>query len=89
VWDGPAFKAGLAPGDKIAAVNGLALDGAETLTDAIKAAKTDAAPIELLVRNGSRYRTARVDYHGGLRYPHLERIPGAPDRLDEILAPLK
>jgi len=89
VWDGPAFKAGLAPGDRIAAVNGLALDGADTLTDAIKAAKTDAAPIELLVRNGSRYRTARIDYHGGLRYPHLERIPGAPDRLDEILAPLK
>jgi len=89
VWDGPAFKAGLAPGDKIEAVNGGALDGVDTLTDAITAAKGGATPIELLVRDGTRYRTVRIDYHGGLRYPHLERIVGAPDRLDDILAPLK
>jgi hypothetical protein len=30
-----------------------------------------------------------IDYHGGLRYPHLERIAGTADRLDEILAPMK
>ena len=29
----------------------------------------------------------RLDYRGGLRYPHLEPIPGARPRLDEILAP--
>jgi len=89
VWDGPAFKAGLAPGNKIAAVNGRALDGTETLTDAIKQAKDAGGPIELLIRDGAQYRTARIDYHGGLRYPHLERIAGAPDRLGEILTPLK
>jgi len=27
-----------------------------------------------------------VDYHGGLRYPHLERASGVPARLDDILA---
>jgi len=29
----------------------------------------------------------RIDYHDGVRFPHLEQIPGAPARLDEILAP--
>ena len=32
---------------------------------------------------------ARIDYHDGLRYPHLERVPGTPDRLANILAPRK
>jgi hypothetical protein len=43
--------------------------------------------VELLVKQGDLYRTVRIDYHDGLRYPHLERIDGAPARLDEILAP--
>jgi hypothetical protein len=28
-----------------------------------------------------------IDYHGGLRYPHLERIEAQPDLLGAILAP--
>ena len=43
-------------------------------------------PIALL-KNGDRYRTVDFDYHDGLRYPRLERIEGAPDRLSDILAP--
>jgi predicted metalloprotease with PDZ domain len=85
VWGGPAFAAGLAPGNKIEAVNGLALDGSETLTDAVAA----KAPVVLVVRDGARVRSVTVDYRGGLRYPHLERVAGTPDRLGEILAPLK
>jgi hypothetical protein len=27
-----------------------------------------------------------LDYHGGLRIPHLERVDGTPDRLDDVLA---
>ena len=30
-----------------------------------------------------------LDYRGGLRYPHLEKVDGTPDRLDAILAPSK
>jgi len=30
-------------------------------------------PIELTVRNGEYTSTRKVDYHGGERYPHLER----------------
>jgi hypothetical protein len=39
----------------------------------------------LLVKNGDRYSTVRIDYHEGLRYPHLERDAGVPPRLDQIL----
>ena len=87
-WDGPAFKAGIAPSGTLIAVNGRAFS-AQRLKDAIGAAKDGKAPIELLLKNGDEYRTVRVDYRGGLRYPHLERIAGTPDRLSAILAPRK
>lgn len=87
-WDSPAFKAGVAPSGTLVAVNGREFS-AERLKDAIGAAKDGEAPIDLLLKNGDEYRTVRVDYRGGLRYPHLQRIPGAPDRLSAILAPRK
>jgi len=43
----------------------------------------------LLVKDGDRIRTVALDYHDGLRYPHLERDSGAPARLDQILTPRK
>ena len=86
-WEGPAFKAGLVAGATLVAVNTVPFD-ADVLKAAIcEAAKPGAAPIELLVKADDRYRTLRVDYHGGLRYPRLERIPDVPARLDDILAP--
>jgi predicted metalloprotease with PDZ domain len=85
-WNGPAYKAGLAVGTQIVAVNGEAYD-ADLLKDAITAAKSSMAPIELLVKDNNRYRTVAVDYHDGLRYPHLTPTPGAARRLDEILSP--
>ncbi|WP_028007290.1 M61 family metallopeptidase [Solimonas flava] len=87
VWGGPAYAAGLAVGVQIVAVNGFAYE-ADELKDAVRrAAAPGAAPIELLVRDGDRYRTVKLDYHGGLRYPHLQRLKGTPARLDAILAP--
>jgi predicted metalloprotease with PDZ domain len=88
-WDSPAFRAGLAKGTKLVAVNGLAVESAEDLATAITAAKTTTTPLEFLVRNGKHFKTVKIDYHGGLRYPHLERIPNTPARLDDILAPLQ
>ncbi len=84
-YDSPAFKAGLAPGAILIAVNGKAMD-MELLKGAITAAKTDTAPIQLLVKIDDNYRTVSLDYHGGLRYPRLERIEGTPALLDDILA---
>jgi len=85
-WNGPAFKAGIAPGGMLVAVNGREYKS-ERLVDALKEAKGNNAPIELLVKNGDLYKTFRVDYREGLKYPHLERIPGTVDRLSAIFAP--
>jgi len=87
-WDGPAFKAGIAPTSTLLAVNGQQYKP-ERLKDAVVAAKSGNAPIELLLRNGDEYRSFRIDYRDGLKYPHLERIAGAPDRLSAILAARK
>jgi predicted metalloprotease with PDZ domain len=88
-WDSPAFRAGLTVGGKIIAVNGLAYQDASDITDAIKLAKTGKAPIELLVQDDRHFRTVQIDYHGGLRSPHLQRVPEKPALLDDLLAPLK
>jgi len=85
-WDGPAFNAGITIGTTILAVNGESFS-AETLRRAITSAKDGATPITLMLKNGDRYRTIDIAYHGGLRYPRFERIPGTPDRLGDILAP--
>jgi predicted metalloprotease with PDZ domain len=85
-WDSPAFKAGLSVGDQIMAVDGEAYD-ADGLKDAITAAKTSTGPIRLLVKDKNLFATVAVDYHDGLRYPHLTQVPGRPPVLDAILAP--
>ena len=84
-WDSAAFKARLTESAQILAVNGAAY-GAEVLKDAIRSAKGTALPIELIVKTGDRYRVVAIDYHDGLRYPHLERDAAVPARLDDILA---
>jgi len=89
IWDSPAFHAGLVQGLKLVAVNGLEYEEPEELAQAITLAKTDHAPIELLLRDGKHFRNVKIDYHSGLRYPHLERVAGTPDLLDDILAPVK
>ena len=86
VWESPAFKAGLVPGMTVVAVNGRAYTG-ELLKDAITAAKGSDAPIDLIMKQGDRYKTVKLDYRGGLRYPHLESIEGSTDALGTILKP--
>ena len=87
-WDSPAFNAGIGSGATVVAVNGQAYDK-DLLEDAVKAAKDGKAPIELMLKEFDRYRTVKLDYRGGLRYPHLERIPGKPDYLTPILTARK
>jgi predicted metalloprotease with PDZ domain len=86
VWDGPAFKAGLVRGQQIVAVNWRAYSD-DVLRDAVRAAVAGAAPLELLIKSYDEYRSVRLDYHDGARYPHLERIAGTPDRLGALLRP--
>jgi predicted metalloprotease with PDZ domain len=79
-----AAKAGIGPGMKLVAVNGRRFS-AEILRDAIKSAKTGTAPIELLVENTDYYKTYKIDYHDGEKYPHLVRDDSKPDLLTDIL----
>ncbi|MGH8118764.1 MAG: M61 family metallopeptidase [Rhodanobacteraceae bacterium] len=83
-WNGPAFKAGIGSGDTIVAVDGQRYSP-EVLKDAVKSAKGGQAPIRLLLKQFGEFRTVAVDYHGGLQYPHLERVKGTPDYLDDIV----
>jgi predicted metalloprotease with PDZ domain len=81
-----AENAGIAPGMKVIAVNGREYSE-NVLRAAIKAAKGTSEPIDLLVENGEFYKTYKVDYHEGLKYPHLERDASKPDLLSDILRP--
>ena len=82
----PAYKAGLGPGMRIVAVNGRQFD-ASLMHDAIRHSKTSQTPIELIVENTGYYKVVKIDYHGGERYPHLQRVDSRPDLLGKILQP--
>lgn len=86
LWNGPADKSGLAPGEKIIAVNGQ-IFSPDRLRDAIRDAKGKAEPIKLIVQADTYIHNAQIDYHDGERYPVLERVEGTPDFLDDITKP--
>jgi predicted metalloprotease with PDZ domain len=86
LWDSAAFNAGLTIGSQIVAVNGRNFTG-EALMQAIKDAAAGGAAPRLLVHDGDVYRTVTLDWHGGLRYPRLEKVGKGPGTLDALLAP--
>ena len=79
----PAALAGIGPGMKLIAVNGRKYSP-EVVRDALKAGKGGTSPLELLIENTGYYKTYKLDYHGGERYPHLVRDETKPDLLTEI-----
>jgi predicted metalloprotease with PDZ domain len=87
-WDSLAFKAGITPDMQLQAVNDQKYTPA-VLRETILAAEKSQEPIKLLLKRGDEFVTISLDYHGGMRYPHLERVETTPDRLDAILAPAK
>jgi predicted metalloprotease with PDZ domain len=89
----PAFDAALSPGEKILTINGRNFSPAalhQALTERKSgSASTDAAElISMTIRLGSVEREVSVAYHGGERFPVLERNVNAPDLLSGLLAPL-
>jgi predicted metalloprotease with PDZ domain len=82
----PAWKAGLASGMHILAVNGQQFSP-EVFAYAVKHAVRSTAPIALITTQTGWYQTLALNYHDGIRYPHLERIPGTTDMLSAIAAP--
>jgi predicted metalloprotease with PDZ domain len=86
-WDGPAFRAGIAPATKLVAVDGRGFTLGR-LTAAILGAQGSAEPIELLVQDQDRLDRVVLPWHGGLQIPHLVRSARGPASLDAILRPL-
>jgi predicted metalloprotease with PDZ domain len=86
IWDSPAFNAGLTVGSEIVAVNGREFDN-DMLKQVIRNAAGSGPAPELLVHDGEVSRTVKLDWHGGLRYPRLQKVGTAPGTLDALLAP--
>ena len=86
----PAANAGVGPGMQLIAVNGRRFAGehansAQVLRDALHAAIGTKEPIELLIENAGYFKTYKIDYHGGEKYPHLLRDESKPDMLSSII----
>jgi predicted metalloprotease with PDZ domain len=87
IVDSPAWKAGIAPGTTLVAVNGRKFNP-DILRDSLKAGKGNGPNLELLVMNGDYYKTFTLNYHDGEKYAHLVRDESKPDVLSEIIKPL-
>jgi len=83
-WEGPAFRAGISIGARLVSVGQQAYTD-DLLKQAIKTAAVDRQPIELTFEADGVTRSVKIDYFGSLRYPRLEPIPGAADRLRQLL----
>jgi hypothetical protein len=59
----------------------------DVFAEALTAAKS-GGPITLIATNGAYLETYNVEYHGGLRNPHLVRVDGKPDYLTDIIRPV-
>src|SRR5206468_10170243 len=86
LWDSPAFNAGIALGNQVVAVNSRTFSP-DDFKQAIRDAAGNGAPVQLLVKDGDLYRTLTLDWHGGLRYPRLEKVGKGRGTLDMLLAP--
>jgi predicted metalloprotease with PDZ domain len=84
IEDRPAARAGAGPNMTLVAVNGKKFSP-EVLDAAIAEARSSHKPIELLVQTDDYYRTLKVDYFDGPRFPHLTRVEGRADTLSAVL----
>jgi hypothetical protein len=72
---------------RVTAINGRAFSP-EDWHDAIRDSRASTSPMQVTAMNGRESHDYLVDYHGGLRFPHIERDKTRPDYLSEILHPL-
>lgn len=81
-----AFRAGLAPDQKIIAVDGRRFSP-KIFEAALKAHAGRTAPMTLIVENGDAITSVAIDASMGPRFPHLVRLAGTPDLLAQIYHP--
>jgi predicted metalloprotease with PDZ domain len=82
-FEGPAKKAGVPPATQVIAVN-----GRQYTPLVLREGVSRGEPVELLIRDGEYYRSYRIEYTSGERYPQLERDPSIPDLLSLVTSPL-
>ncbi|MBS0556346.1 MAG: M61 family metallopeptidase [Proteobacteria bacterium] len=87
LWEGPAFKAGLAPGMKLVSVNGRTYSTV-VLREEIVKAQHSRKPLQVSAQGDGVTATHAVSYFDGLRYPHLVRVQDKRDYQERILAPM-
>jgi predicted metalloprotease with PDZ domain len=83
LWEGTAFEAGLTLGMTITGVGDRVFDP-DTLRRAVRAGR-GGEPVRLTLTRGKALRVVEIACPEGPRFPHLERVEGAPARLDAIL----
>ena len=86
VHGSPVFAAGVAPAMRLLSIGGHKW-GVEAARETLVKAEKSPEPIELIVESADLVRVLHIDYHGGLRNPHLVRDPSGIDLLSQILAP--
>ncbi len=82
-----AYRAGAAPAMKLIAVDSRQFSPT-LLRETVQATAGGKKTIELLTKSGEYYRTLRVEYEGGEKYPHLVRDASKPDELSKVIEPL-
>jgi predicted metalloprotease with PDZ domain len=82
----PAWNAGLGKGMQIVAINNREFTP-DAWRAAIKATAVTTSTMQLLVNHAGNYQVIALTYRGGLKYPHLVRIPGTVDMLSDIVKP--
>lgn len=88
LWNSSAFKAGLAPGMKLVSVNGLTFSPQVFLREIADSSKPGHGKLVFVASGSGTTGTYTLDYGGGLRFAHLQRIQGTPNYLDHIIAPV-
>jgi predicted metalloprotease with PDZ domain len=82
----PAARAGIGPGMKLVAVNGRKFSK-DVLRDVLREGKNSSVALELLVENTEYYKTYKLDYHDGEKFPYLVRDESKSDLLSDIIRP--
>ncbi len=82
-WNGPAFRAGMAPQVRILTVAGAPFTH-DALLDAVRGSVS--TPVHLTFEQDGQRFERTLAYRGPLRYPRLEPIRGRADRLAMLLA---
>ncbi len=80
-----AWKAGLAPGMMVTAIDGQAFEK-DVVTYAIEVAQRTNAPIVFLAENNGWFANYEMAYHDGPKYPHLVRVQGTANLFGDIMA---